>query len=152
MHWLLSVANPSTLTTTNLPPSELSASTQIVSSTPKFNSLLPDLPSSAPGPGTVERSHVSGNGKRLESYCKAAPTPSSTTAKSDNMARLQSGTKSVNKPRLMSRVSPDPLQTPTHGHAPTRVSLMDQYNAVCGPQKPRKWTIRTEICWSNLPS
>lgn len=46
------------------------------------------------------------------------------------MARLQSGPKSSNKPRLLSESLPVSLQTPTHSAVrPSSTSLKDQYSA-----------------------
>lgn len=48
----------------------------------------------------------------------------------DEMARLQSGPKSNNKPRMLSERIPLSLQTPVAASAPTpSTSLKDQYNA-----------------------
>lgn len=58
---------------------------------------------------------------------------------SDTMARLQSGTKSSNKPRLLSETIPLSLQTPTasSGRAPG-TSLKDRYSAQWERRAPGK--------------
>ena len=62
----------------------------------------------------------------------------------ETMARLQSGPRSTTKPRLLSRISPDPLQTPApYTSRVSGNSLRDQYSAAYEQSKHGKPNLDT---------
>lgn len=112
--------------------------------TPSSNNSITTFDSDAPRssqsrPQTFESACINeeiktvGDGPRLQQRGEqfAVPLlPASVLNSSDSeaMARLQSGSKSGKKPRLLSQAAQDDLQTPL---ARTRSSLQDHYNAGC---------------------
>lgn len=93
------------------------------------------LSSTAPGLiPTAESGNASETERKPEFVRPAIPNRSNSSTGLEDMARLQSGPRSTNKPRLLSHASSDPLQLPTPRTTHTaRVSLTDQYKAAYEP-------------------
>ena len=67
---------------------------------------------------------------RPEFACPQLPANTPPTEDTETMARLQSGSKSNNKPKLLSQAPLGKLRTPTPNQIrPSSVSLRDQYSA-----------------------
>lgn len=133
LQWLLvskPFAPPEAITT---PHTQL-ASTQGAAET-AVEASVQVLPSSAPElVWTAESGNAAESARKPEFIRPAIPNRSNCSTGLEDMARLQSGPRSTNKPRLLSHASSDPLQLPTPRTAhTTRISLTDQYKAAYEP-------------------
>lgn len=134
LHWLLvskPFAPPEGIPTPHIQSASTQGGAEILDTAPvQVSSSTPPEPI-----GPAESGNAAGPGRNPEFIRPAIPNRSNSSTGLEDMARLQSGPRSTNKPRLLSHASSDPLQLPTPRTAHTaRISLTDQYKAAYEPR------------------